>query len=281
VNWRERSCGIGDEAAPDLAGQIAVHTELGIGSIELRTIDGLGLHLLDETALAGAAEALAAAGLTVPVVDTPIGNWATTVATDLDGELAVLAGSARAAHALGATWLRVMSYPNDGRPEPAWATESIRRLTVLAREAERLGVVLLHENCQGWAGQGPEQTLRMLAEVDSPALRLVFDLGNGLAYGYEAADFLDRVLPWVDHVHVKDGLRTADGAVFTEPGRGEVDVAGCVKRLEESGYRGRYSLEPHVAHIPHLAATAGAAELAAGYRACAEAFRSIWEAGRG
>ncbi|MFD9125794.1 sugar phosphate isomerase/epimerase family protein [Kitasatospora sp. NPDC059571] len=281
MSWRERTCGIGDEAAPGLAEQIAIHTDLGIGSIELRTVDGLGLHQLDGAALAAAADALDTAGLAVPVLDTPIGNWATTVGTDLDAELAVLAASARAAHVLGATGLRVMSYPNDGRPEPEWAAESIRRLTVLAREAERLGTVLLHENCQGWAGQGPEQTLRLLAEVDSPALRLVFDLGNGLAYGYEAVDFLERVLPWVDHVHVKDGVRTADGAVFTEPGSGEVGVADCVALLEDFGYRGRYSLEPHVAHIPHLAATAGAEELAAGYRACAGGFREIWEAGRG
>ncbi|MER5865538.1 sugar phosphate isomerase/epimerase family protein [Kitasatospora sp. NPDC002040] len=277
ANWRDRSCGIGDEAAPGLTEQLAIHAELGLGAIELRTVDGLGLHELTEQRLAEVVAEVAASGLTVPAVDTPIGNWSTTVATDPESELAVLAGSARAAHALGSRWLRVMSYPNDGRPEAEWAAESLRRLAVLTREAERLDVVLLHENCQGWAGQGAAQTLRLLEHVDSPALRLVFDIGNGLAYGYEPVGYLSEVLPWVDHVHVKDGHRTPAGAVFTLPGKGEIDVAACVGLLERSGYRGRYSLEPHVAHIPHLAATAGAEELAAGYRACTESFRDIWE----
>ncbi|MET9361918.1 sugar phosphate isomerase/epimerase family protein [Streptomyces sp. NPDC006632] len=277
MTWTERACGIGDEAAPGLAEQIAIHRELGLGAIELRTVDGLGLHELDTEALAGVAEQVRAAGLVVPVVDTPIGNWSTTVATDLDTELSVLAGSAEAAHALGGRWLRVMSYPNDGRPDADWAAESLRRLAVLTREAERLGVRLLHENCQGWAGRGPDETLRLLEYVGSPALRLIFDVGNGLAYGYEAAEFLGKVLPFVDHVHIKDGHRTPAGAVFTLPGRGDVDVAGCVRQLERAGYQGRYSLEPHVAHIPHLAATAGADELAEGYRACALGFREIWE----
>ncbi|AUG80405.1 hypothetical protein CFP65_5711 [Kitasatospora sp. MMS16-BH015] len=275
--WRGRSCGIGDEAAPGLAQQLAIHAELGLGAIELRTVDGLGLHQLSPAALAAAAAQVADSGLAVAAVDTPIGSWSTTVATDLGQELAILADSARAAHALGTSWLRVMSYPNDGRPEPEWAAESLRRMARLAAEAERLGVLLLHENCHGWAGQGPEQTLRLLDHVSSPALRLVFDLGNGLAYGYEAVEYLAKVLPWVSHVHVKDGHRTAEGAVFTVPGQGQADVAGCVRLLESSGYRGRYSLEPHVTHIPHLAATAGAEELAAGYRACTRAFRTIWE----
>lgn len=276
MSWTERACGIGDEAAPDLPGQIAVHRELGLTAIEVRTIDGRYPHELSPDALGEAAKLLAEAGLTVPVVDTPIGDWSRTVADDFDAELAVLAGSAAAAHALGARGLRVMSYPSDGRPERAWAAESLRRMAELTREAERLGVILLHENCQGWAGRGPRETLRLLEHVDSPALRLVFDLGNGLAHGYEPLPYLAEVLPWVDHVHVKDGHRTARGAVFTEPGRGAVDLAACVRLLEDGGFGGLYSLEPHVAHIPHLSATADPATLAAGYRACAAAFGRVW-----
>ncbi|WP_405583469.1 sugar phosphate isomerase/epimerase family protein [Streptomyces sp. NBC_01190] len=276
MSWTERACGIGDEAAPDLPGQIALHRELGIGAIELRTIDGLGLHELSPAALSEAAKLVADAGLTVPVVDTPIGNWSRTVGDDFDAELAVLAGSAAAAHVLGAPWLRVMSYPNDGRPQSDWAAESLRRLAALTREAERLDVLLLHENCQGWAGQGPRETLRLLEYVDSPALRLVFDIGNGLAYGYEPVAYLAEVLPWVDHVHIKDGHLTPEGPVFTLPGDGSIDIPACLRLLETTCYQGFYSLEPHVAHIPHLSTTATPEALAAGYRSCAAAFRRVW-----
>jgi sugar phosphate isomerase/epimerase len=117
----------------------------------------------------------------------------------------------------------------------------------------------------------------MLEEVDSPALRLVFDTGNGLAYGYRSTDYLAAVLPWVAHVHVKDGRRAPGdaGPEWTLPGAGQAEVAACVGLLEEAGYTGFYSLEPHVAHIPHLGVT-DPARLAEGYGACAAAFRELW-----
>jgi sugar phosphate isomerase/epimerase len=275
--WRSRMCGIGDEAAPGLLGQLRVHRELRVEALELRTLDGKGLHELTPCQLSAAVSAVREAEVAVPVLASPIGGWSTDVGAPLDGELRLLEVYAAAADALGASWVRVMSYPNDGRAEGDWGAEAVRRMGVLARAAEGLGVGLLHENCAGWAGQGPAEALRMLEEVDSPALRLVFDTGNGLAYGYRSADYLAAVLPWVAHVHVKDGRRGVGdaGPVWTLPGAGEAEVAACLRLLEEAGYTGFYSLEPHVAHIPHLGVT-DPARLAEGYGACAAAFRELW-----
>ncbi|MEU9576660.1 sugar phosphate isomerase/epimerase family protein [Streptomyces chilikensis] len=272
----DRLCGIGDEAASDLTGQLAIHHELGMNVIELRTVDGSGLHELAPGDVADVARRTIVTGLRVPVVDTPIGSWSTTVATGIDGELAVLERSARAAALLGCDRLRVMSYPNDGRPEREWRREALRRMRLLAREAERLGVTLLHENCQGWGGRSAAHTLRMLEEVGSSRLRLLFDTGNGLAYGYDSVPFLRQVLPWVEHVHIKDGVVRPDGtAEFTLPGEGTADVAECVRLLEEYGYRGHYSLEPHLAHIPHLGVAGDPVALADGYRAYTRRFAAL------
>ncbi|MGC5052045.1 sugar phosphate isomerase/epimerase family protein [Micromonospora sp. DT48] len=274
--WANRVCGIGDEAAPGLARQLDVHRDLGMSGVELRTVDGRGLHDLDADEVADLRRQIEASGLRVPVLDTPIGNWSTTVATDLDTELSILDRTAAVAHALGCRWLRVMSYPNDGWSDEAWAAESLRRMRVLTDEAGRLGVVLLHENCQGWAGVSAANTLRMLDHVDSAHLRLIFDVGNGLAYGYQAEEFLAKVLPWVEHVHVKNGHRNPDGqAEFTLPDSGELDLAGCIRQLEAAGYQGWYSLEPHVAHIPHLKVSGDPGQLEQSYRAYATRFRAI------
>ncbi|GAB3862779.1 hypothetical protein GCM10029963_69790 [Micromonospora andamanensis] len=276
--WAGRVCGIGDEAAPGLVRQLDVHRDLGMSGVELRTVDGRGLHELGTDEVADLRRQVEASGLRVPVLDTPIGNWSTTVATDLDTELSILNRTATVAHALNCRWLRVMSYPNDGRPDDAWAAESLRRMRLLTDEACRLGVVLLHENCQGWAGASAANTLRMLDHVDSPHLRLIFDVGNGLAYGYQAEEFLAQVLPWVEHVHIKNGHRDPDGqARFTLPDAGELDLAACIRQLEAAGYRGWYSLEPHVAHIPHLQVSGDPEQLEQSYRAYATGFRDIVE----
>lgn len=270
-----RVSGIGDEAAASLADQLRVHSELRLPGLELRTVDGRGLHQLTDAEAALMAARVLASGLEVPVVDTPIGNWGTDIGAPLAPDLAILRRTAEIASLVGCRHLRVMSYPNDGRPDAEWREAALARLTRLTRLAEELDVVLLHENCHGWASQSATASLDLVTTVDSEHLRLLFDIGNGLAYGYEAVPFLRMVLPWVAHVHVKDGVRTADGAEFGVPGDGEAGVAECVRLLADAGYEGWYSLEPHVAHIPHLGVTADPATLEAGYRTCAEKFLGL------
>ncbi|MFJ5878376.1 M20/M25/M40 family metallo-hydrolase [Streptomyces sp. NPDC093088] len=248
-----RITGIGDEAAPGLAGQIAVARELGWKAIELRSLDGRALADLPEPVVREAAGRLHAAGLGVVCLDSRIGNWARPVTGPFSADLEELERLAAYGRILGCRSLRVMSWTDGGLPEEAWAEEAIGRMRRLARRAEALGVELLHENCAGWAGSDASRTLRLLTEVDSPALRVLFDTGNGVPYGYDALALLRELLPHVAHVHVKDALpgdRPGE-AVYTLPGEGAARVADCVGLLEEYGYRGAYALEPHLAVVPH------------------------------
>ncbi|MEV7534641.1 M20/M25/M40 family metallo-hydrolase [Streptomyces hydrogenans] len=253
VDLTGRITGIGDEAAPGLDGQIAVARALGWSALELRSLDGTALADLSAEAVRDAAARLHAAGLGVVCLDSRIGNWARPVTGPFSADLEELDRLAEHGRVLGCRSLRVMSWTDGGLPEEEWAAEAIDRMRRLARRAERLGVELLHENCAGWAGSDASRTLRLLAEVDSPALRVLFDIGNGVPYGYDAHALLVPLLPHVAHVHVKDALpgdRPGE-AVYTLPGEGAARVADCVRLLEDHGYRGAYSLEPHLAVVPH------------------------------
>ncbi|MFE2041606.1 sugar phosphate isomerase/epimerase family protein [Streptomyces sp. NPDC059477] len=249
-----RFAGIGDEAAPALAEQIRAHRLLGWSTIELRDIDGTALADLDDTAFDRVRGALDDAGLDVVCVDSRIANWARPITGDFDLDLAELKRLAPRCAALGTRYLRVMSYPDDpdGRlGEPEWGRRAVRRITDLARVARDAGLVLLHENCAGWAGARAERALRLLEEVDSPALRLLFDTGNGVAYGYEAYDLLTELVPWVEHVQIKDARGDADDPVYTLPGEGACRVADCLRLLLDHGYTGTWSIEPHLSVRPH------------------------------
>ncbi|MFE4591888.1 M20/M25/M40 family metallo-hydrolase [Streptomyces laurentii] len=248
-----RITGIGDEAAPGLDGQIAVARRLGWSALELRSIDETPLAELPPEAVESAADRLHAAGLGVVCLGSRIANWARPVTADFSADLAELDRLAAYGRILGCRSLRVMSYPNDGLPEPEWARRVTDRMRRLARRAEDLGVELLHENCSGWAGARADRALRLLDAVDSPALRLLFDTGNGVAHGYDAPAMLRELLPYVAHVHVKDGVpgERPGEASYTLPGDGTAGVADCLRLLEDHGYRGAYSLEPHLALLPH------------------------------
>ncbi|MEU4804119.1 sugar phosphate isomerase/epimerase family protein [Actinosynnema sp. NPDC023587] len=264
--------GITDEAAHDLPGQLAVLAELGWSAIELRTVDTVPIAELDDHRFTGIAKTLADHGVHVVCLASRIGGWGRPVSTPLEHDLAELDTLARRCGELGTRYIRIMSYPNCGLPEARWRDRVVARIAVLAEAAENAGVVLLHENCSGWAGTDAGRALELLDEVRSPALKLLFDTGNGVAHGYDGYALLEKVLPHVVHVHVKDAV----GDRFVAPGQGAARVADCVKLLRDNGYRGAWSLEPHVALVPHragvLAADAAGAFVAAG-RAMAHLLR--------
>ncbi len=258
--------GIGDEAAPDLVGQIAALGELGWTAIELRTVDGVGLAELNAGSFASVAQQIFAAGMDVVALDSRIGDWAQSIGAPFSSERETLKRLAERAHALDCRFIRIMSYPNDGRDDHAWRDEALTRICCLAELARGLDVVLLHENCAGWASQGADQSLDMLRTVGSEHLALLFDIGNASAAGQDAVAFLRQVLPHVRHVHAKDTVLAADGTVqFTWPGSGEAQLAACLEQLTAFGYSGAISIEPHVAHLPHCGRTAEPALLRASF----------------
>lgn len=243
--------GIGDEAAPDLAGQMAAIRALGWQALELRSIGGVAVADLPDPQFDAVAEVLRAEGIAVPCVDSRIGNWARPITTPFDQDLAELDILARRCAALGTRYVRIMSYPNDGLASGEWRLRVVDRIHRLAERAERAGLVLLHENCSGWAGTSAERTLDLIEAVDSPALRVLFDIGNGVAHGYSGIDLLRDLAPYVEHVHVKDAVPGPGGAVYTVPGAGRARVADCLRLLADTGYSGFLSIEPHLAIEPH------------------------------
>ncbi|MGH3827577.1 MAG: sugar phosphate isomerase/epimerase family protein [Pseudonocardiaceae bacterium] len=246
--------GIGDEAGVSLRTQLAALARLGWSAIELRTVEGTAIADLDNRAFAQLADALAAQGLTVVSVASRIGNWSRPITGAFEPDLDELAILTQRCAALGTRHIRVMSYLNAGLDEREWGRRAVGRLRELTGRAEQAGLVLLHENCTGWAGADAERMLALLDAVGSPALRLLFDTGNGIAYGYQAHDMLTRILTHVAHVHIKDAEGNAANPVYTLPGAGRVRVADCLRLLLRGGYTGVWSLEPHLTLRPHESA---------------------------
>ncbi|WP_370942343.1 sugar phosphate isomerase/epimerase family protein [Amycolatopsis sp. cg5] len=240
--------GITDEAATGLPGQIAAARNLGWDTVELRTIDGLAIAELGDARFGEVASALDRAGLGVVCVASRIGGWArSTFEADLV-ELDVLA--ARCVR-LGARYVRIMSYPDEQQSEREWAVSVCHRIAVLAERAERAGLVLLHENCAGWAARDADRMLELLRVADSPALKLLFDTGNGVPYGYSSWQLLTEIAAHVAHVHVKDAIGDPERHEYTLPGAGQAEIAACVRILRDHDYAGAWSLEPHLSVRPH------------------------------
>ena len=257
---RRRLGGIGDEAGAPLAEQLRALALLGWAWLELRTVDGVTIADLDEVAFADVARVVERAGMGVSCVASRIAGWSRPITGDPEDdlrELDVLAGRCRS---LGTRFVRVMSYPNDGLPEPVWRLRALERMRRLAERAEHADLVLLHENCSGWAATSGSRMVEMLEVVDSPALRLLFDTGNGVEHGYDAYELLTQIAGWVEHVHVKDAAGDEGSPVYVLPGEGRCQLADCLRLLDGCAYGGVLSIEPHRLVRPHLGLTEAGSE---------------------
>ena len=270
--------GIGDEAGAGLDEQLAAIAQLGWPSIELRTIDGVAIAALDDRVFDDLLAALSERDLRVPCVSSQIAGWSRPIGGDVAADVAELDALAVRCPALGCRYVRVMSYANDGLDDDAWGARAIERLRELTARAEQSGLVLLHENCTGWAGRSAARMVELVEAIDSPAFALLFDTGNGIEHGYDARELLGEIAHLVVHVHVKDAAGGPDAATYVEPGAGDARVAESLRLLLDGGYRGVLSLEPHVALRPHVpgsgAATPGAQRLD-GFVACGRALERL------
>mgnify|MGYP000058810430 CR=1 FL=1 len=246
--------GIADEAGKSLDVQIRAHKELGWDHIELRVVGNANITSIPDEEFEQVVDKLTEVGMKVSCFSSELCNWARPINTDFAVDVAELNRAIPRMKRLGTPYIRIMSYPNDGRPEEDWKQEVFRRIKELARMAEDGGVTLVHENCSGWGGLSPENTLELLEKVGSPALKLVFDTGNPPAEGQDGWDFYSKVKEHIVYVHIKDALlrKSGEEAVFTFPGEGDGYVRQIVQDLLKSGYQGGMSIEPHLSAIIHL-----------------------------
>ena len=248
--------GISDEAGQRIEQQIQAHNELGWEHLELRMVEGKNITQIPEALFAEVDRKLGEAGKKVSCFGSAIANWARPITCDPQIDIDDLKCAIPRMQQMGVPFIRVMSYPNDQEnpvSEPEWRAEAIRRMKALARLAEDGGITLVHENCSGWGGLSAENSNILLGEVNSPALKVVFDTGNPVSYGQDAWEYYNAVYNDIVYVHIKDAKR-APGAAEEEYvycGEGEGYVREIVGDLLAKGYDGGFSIEPHLAAIIH------------------------------
>jgi sugar phosphate isomerase/epimerase len=257
--------GIADEASPSLGRQIEAHRTLGWSHIELRNVDGKNVTDLPDDVFDHVARKIEESGLRVSCFASQLANWSRPIDSDFEKDSSELRRAIPRMKRLDVPFIRCMSYPNAKVPwgDPEWRRETVRRMKILAAMAEEGDVTLVHENCSGWGGKGPAETLELLAEVGSERLKLVFDTGNPAQYKQDAWDYYEGVRDHVVYVHVKDyTLSPGKEEVAVFPGAGDCSVREIISDLFARGYDGGFSIEPHITSVIHLRQEASDPELA-------------------
>ncbi len=245
--------GIADESGRPIETQIRAHQELGWDHIEIRNVNATTLAYADDEEFDSIRGKLGEAGIQVSCFASKLANWARDIKAPLAEDIDELRRSIPRMHKLNTPFIRIMTWANKSKvSEAEWRKDGLARMKEIVKIAEDDGVTLVHENCDGWAGLSPENTLELLAEVDSPALKLVYDTGNPVGHAQDPWDFYTKVRPHIVYVHIKDGTLTADEkAIYSWPGEGDGRVLDVLSDLFKTGYDGGVSIEPHLKMVVH------------------------------
>ena len=223
-------CLITDEVSPSLDEGLAFARAEGIGTVDLRVIDGRNVLALSRGELAGAAQRVRAAGLSVSCVCTPLLKWsppgkASQAKGDQFGfELGdrapgvVYAQAFEAAEVLGARNLRIFSYLTyDG-----YRVDDLRGpIDDLLALAEKFDMKLHVENEGVCNIAGFAELEALVTAYRHPRLRALPDVANAYRAGLppSSAD-LARLLPFTDMLHFKDYSNAARR--FVAIGEGDI-----------------------------------------------------------
>jgi sugar phosphate isomerase/epimerase len=252
---------ITDELTPNLEEALDFITSYKLHWCELRDVWGKNLMIAPQEDLDRAKKLLAERGVRVSDIASPTFKWnlpgvktkpnekhdpAKGNFTEDDADT-VLEKSFQVARFFGTRKVRMFSYWRVEDPEKVYP--QVRdRLAKAAKLAERNGIVLVLENeyeCN--VGTGKELG-RILRDVNSPALRGVWDPGNAVMLGEVAfPDGYRAVKGLFPHMHIKDARKNAEtGKIGWAPvGGGFIDFKGQFEALHKDKYTGTMSLETH------------------------------------
>jgi hypothetical protein len=225
-------CLITDEVSPSLDEGLAFAREEGIGTVDLRVIDGRNVLALSRGELAEAARRVRATGLSVSCICTPLLKWsppgkrARTEGDQFGFEIGdrtprdVYDQAFAAAEILGARDLRVFSYLayDDYRLDDL--REPIDDLLSLA---ERFDMKVHVENEGVCNVAGFAELEAVMTAYRHPRLRALPDIANAyLRSAPPSAADLARLLRFTDILHIKDYANTARS--FVAVGEGDIPI---------------------------------------------------------
>ena len=119
----------------------------------------------------------------------------------------------------------------------------VERMGALVRYGEERGVIIAAEPHVGSMLDSPARTLELLRLVDSPFLKLNFDISHFNVQGIPVAESVAALAPHSVHTHVKSERGRAPDHEFLIPGEAEFDWVGYLNLMREHGYDGFITAE--------------------------------------
>jgi len=252
---------ITDEFSLDVDTALDAMSQVGMTVAELRLIGDRNIIDLSDDEVARLRERVEQRGMRVLGIASPVLKCVLPDAPPLDerfqqdvfGSAYTIADQPRLAQRAmeiaekaGAKIIRVCSYWRTTAPEQC-VDRIVAALRELADRAAERGLTIGLENEHACNVATGAEAGRVLAAIDHPALKAIWDPANAFILGETPFPAGYRSLPAsrVAHVHAKDCVMDGLKPVFGPLGEMGVDWRGQIAALEKDGYSGAISLETH------------------------------------
>ncbi|MEO8591861.1 MAG: sugar phosphate isomerase/epimerase family protein [Candidatus Solibacter sp.] len=252
---------ITDEFSPDIEIAVRSMSQLGMIGAELRMVFGRNIVDLSDEELARAIAIVQGGGLEILSIASPLLKCVLPDSPDVDARFQqdmfasrhtfadqprLTARAFEIADRTGAKIIRVFSYWRTVDPDACFE-RIVAALRDLAEQAATHGVIIGLENEHACNIGTAQETARVLAALEHPNLKVVWDPANAVVAGEKAFPDGFRKLPLarIAHVHAKDCTMDGHKPVWCPLGEGVVGWPAQVGALKAGGYQGWLSLETH------------------------------------
>jgi len=134
-------------------------------------------------------------------------------------------------------------HPSSGDNPPPLSEIGMNRICSLIERAEKRGVKIAMENVKN-----TEILVKILDTINSPALGFCYDSGHDFIWSAAPYELLNRYKHRLLAIHLHDNLGKADDHLA--PGAGVINWDILRSSIEQSVYKGSYTLESDSAVIP-------------------------------
>ena len=252
---------ITDEFSLDIEVALDAMSKLGMTIAELRLLGKRNIIDLSDDEVRRIREQVEARGMRVLSIASPVLKCVLPDAPPLDerfqqdvfGSAYTIADQPRLAQRAmeiaeltGAKFIRVFSYWRTIAPEQCH-DRIVTALRDLADKAGARGLIIGLENEHACNVATGAEAGRILASLDHPALKSIWDPANAFMLGERPFPDGYAKLPAarVAHVHAKDCVIKGQTTTWGPLGEMDVDWRGQIAALKRDGYAGAISLETH------------------------------------
>ena len=239
--------GFADEIDANVDKQLALLKQLGITYVEFRSGDGINVADYTLEQAKALKQKLDDNGIRVSAVGSPIGKIG--IEDDFGPHLEKLSHVMDIAEILDTKYIRMFSFfmPDEkasGKKPEDYREEVFSRMEAMVKLAASRGFVLLHENEKDIYGDIAPRCLKLMERFFGEHFKCTFDFANFVQCGQDPLAAYELLAPYVEYIHIKDAL--AENGMVVPAGEGDGRIREVFEMLEQVGYEGFLSLEPHL-----------------------------------